>query len=121
MQSVIEARLDVLPEPASQLISVAAVIGRAFTIEEVGRIAGHGDVLLGLDELWRRGVVRERGSDAYDFSHDLIREVAYQTLGPARRRRLHLEVASAVGDAPQRAGFCRGGDSRPFRPGRFGR
>jgi hypothetical protein len=51
----------------------------------------------------------------------LIREVAYQTLGPARRRRLHLEVASAVGDAPQRAGFCRGGDSRPFRPGRFGR
>ena len=98
VQSVIEARLDMLPEPASQLVSVAAVIGRAFTIEEVGRIAGHGDVLLGLDELWRRGVVRERGSDAYDFSHDLIRDVAYQTLGPVRRQRLHLEVANTLSE-----------------------
>jgi DNA-binding SARP family transcriptional activator len=98
VQSVIEARLDMLPEDAAHLVSAAAVIGRAFTIEEVGRIGAHGDVLVGLDELWRRGVVRERGSDAYDFCHDLIRDVAYQALGPGRRRQLHLDVANTLSE-----------------------
>ena len=36
----------------------------------------------GLDELWRRRIVREQGADAYDFSHDKIREVAYCALSP---------------------------------------
>ena len=36
------------------------------------------------------------GRDAYDFSHDLIREVAYLALSPARRRQHHLRVARAL-------------------------
>ena len=40
--------------------------------------------------------VREQGADAYDFSHDKIREVAYLGLSPARRRRSHLRVAQAL-------------------------
>lgn len=49
-----------------------------------------------LDELWQRRLVREQGSDAYDFSHDTIREVAYLALGPVRRRQQHLRVARAL-------------------------
>ena len=49
-----------------------------------------------LDELWRRRIVRERGADAYDFSHDKIREVAYLALSPARRRHHHLRVAHTL-------------------------
>ncbi|MDQ2906956.1 MAG: hypothetical protein M3Y81_25885 [Chloroflexota bacterium] len=34
----------------------------------------HEEVLVrGLDELWQRRIVRERGGDAYDFSHDKLR------------------------------------------------
>jgi len=50
----------------------------------------------GLDELWRRRIIREQGVDAYDFSHDKIREVAYLALSPARRRHHHLRVAQAL-------------------------
>ena len=50
----------------------------------------------GLDELWRRRIVRERGADAYDFSHDKLRETAYRMLSPARRRLLHRRVAQAL-------------------------
>ena len=42
------------------------------------------------------GIVREQGADAYDFSHDKIREVAYHALSPARRRQHHLRVARAL-------------------------
>ena len=40
--------------------------------------------------------MRERGVDAYDFSHDKLREAAYEALSPARRRLLHRRVAGAL-------------------------
>jgi tetratricopeptide (TPR) repeat protein len=50
----------------------------------------------GLDELWRHRLVREQGAQGYDFSHDKIREVAYQALSPAQRRHHHRAVAAAL-------------------------
>ena len=61
------------------------------------------EVVAALDELWRRGIVRDQGLEGYDFSHDKLREVAYEAIGPARRRRLHLEVAEALESAYQDA------------------
>lgn len=49
-----------------------------------------------LDELWRRGIVREQGTDAYDFAHGQIRDVAYDALSPAARRRNHRLIAAAL-------------------------
>src|SRR5262249_9191344 len=48
------------------------------------------------DELWQRRIVREQGSDAYDFSHDKLREQAYASLSAARRRLLHRRVGEAL-------------------------
>ena len=39
------------------------------------------------------------GADAYDFSHDRIRDVAYEELSPPRRRLLHRRVAAALEQA----------------------
>ncbi len=50
----------------------------------------------GLDELWQRRILREQGNDAYDFSHDKIREAAYAGLSAARRRLLHRHVAQGL-------------------------
>jgi hypothetical protein len=50
----------------------------------------------GLDELWRRGIVRAQALDAYDFSHGRIREAAYAALGPAERRHHHVRAARAL-------------------------
>src|SRR4029450_8963504 len=50
----------------------------------------------GLDELWQRRIAREQGVDAYDFSHDRIRDVAYAATSPVRRRWLHRRVAQGI-------------------------
>ena len=98
VQAVIESRLAQLSAPARDLVGIAATIGREFTAEALEAASGAGEEALvrGLDELWRRRIVRDRGADAYDFSHDRIREVAYLTQSPARRRRAHLLVARAL-------------------------
>jgi tetratricopeptide (TPR) repeat protein len=98
VQSVIESRLARLPAPARDLLGVAATIGREFTTDVLAQASGAGEEELvgALDELWRRRIVRDQGPDAYDFTHDRIREVAYRALGPARRRHSHRRVARAL-------------------------
>jgi tetratricopeptide (TPR) repeat protein len=98
VQAVIESRLAQLSEPARDLAGVAATIGREFTSDVLVQAseADEETLVRGLDELWRRRIVREQGTNAYDFSHDRIREVAYLALSPARRRSHHLRVAQAL-------------------------
>jgi tetratricopeptide (TPR) repeat protein len=98
VQAVIEGRLSQLSVQARDVAAVGAVIGREFTAELLARsCAVDEDTLVrALDELWRRRIVRELGADAYDFSHDRIRDVAYGALGPARRRSTHRRVADAL-------------------------
>lgn len=98
LHAVIEARLDRLTPAARELAVVASVCGRAFTFGLLSIASEQDDaaIVRGLDELWRRRLVRELGVDAYDFSHDAIREVAYADIGPAWRRRLHGRVADAL-------------------------
>jgi predicted ATPase len=46
--------------------------------------------------LWSRRIIRERGPNGYDFTHDKLREVAYaETIAP-QRRLLHRRIARAV-------------------------
>jgi tetratricopeptide (TPR) repeat protein len=98
VQAVITARLAQLSPQASELVGLAAVIGRAFTFEVLGRASGGDEDTLvrGLDELWRRRIVREQGVNAYDFSHDKLREGAYAALHTAQRCLLHRRVAEAL-------------------------
>ena len=101
--AVIEARLTHLSAGARDLMRVAAVIGRAFAADVLGKASESSEDTLvqGLDELWQHGIIREQGFnklgvEAYDFSHDKIREVAYAGLSPMRRRLLHRRVAEVL-------------------------
>jgi DNA-binding SARP family transcriptional activator/predicted ATPase len=98
VQAIISARLAQLSDPARDVASLAATVGRAFSLE-VLRKSGRGDedrIVAGLDELLRRQIVREHGNGAYDFSHDKIRDVAYAEMTEARRRLLHRRVAEGL-------------------------
>ncbi len=100
IRRVISARLDQLSATARTLAQLAAVMGRAFTYAVLHR-AGDGDedaLVQALDELWRRRIVREQGTEGYDFSHDRIREVAYAEMSNVRRRLFHRRVAAALTD-----------------------
>jgi DNA-binding SARP family transcriptional activator len=103
IQTVIHWRLDRLSPPARQIIDLAAVIGRSFTYELLKAAAGldEGSLVDGLDEAWRVRLLREQGSQGYDFSHALIRLAAYEGLSHARRRLLHGHLAGIL------SGFAR--------------
>ncbi len=98
VQAVIQYRLSQATPNAQTLAQTAAVVGREFTYDVLARVTGQADDSLtqALDELWRRQIVRERGAQAYDFSHDKFREVAYSLIGAARRRLLHGRIAEAL-------------------------
>ncbi len=98
VQAVISSRLAQLTPGAQEVIGLAAVIGRAFTFKVLRRASSMDEdaLVLGLDELWQRRVVREQGGDAYDFSHDKLREQAYVSLSAARKRLLHRRVGDAL-------------------------
>lgn len=98
VQAVIQLRLAQLSPSARKLVSLAAVIGRFFTFDVLAKASDDDeDVLVrGLDELWQRRIIREQGANAYDFSHDRIREVTYAEISPARQRLLHRRVAQTL-------------------------
>jgi len=98
VQSVISTRLAQLSPFARELAELAATVGREFTLDVLKQAMGGDEALLvrGLDELWRRRIVRETGENAYDFSHGKLRDAAYGSLSAARKRLLHRRVAEAM-------------------------
>ena len=104
IQSMMEGRLVRLSPTARSLADVAAVLGRVFTTGLLVTVTGDDEdtLLQGLDELWQQQIIREYGQgislndDTYDFAHDKLRDVVYQTLSPMRRRQLHRRAATAL-------------------------
>lgn len=98
VEQVIQHRLSLLSSNARGLAEVASVLGREFSFEVLAQASGSElDALVrGLDELWRKQIVREQRGEAYDFAHDKIRAAAYNSLGAARQKILHLRAADAL-------------------------
>lgn len=98
VRQVLDARLAQLSPQARRVIELAAVVGRAFTFGVLAAASDLGEepLVAALDEGWRRHIIREQAADAYDFSHEKLREVAYGGLSRARRRWLHGQVARAL-------------------------
>ncbi|WP_019588396.1 ATP-binding protein [Deinococcus apachensis] len=100
VQAIIAARLDQLSAGARSVAQLAATIGRAFDVEVLRGASDLAEEPLtaALDELWQRAIIREQpgSSESYDFTHDRLREGAYDELSPARCRLLHRRVAQAL-------------------------
>lgn len=103
VQAVIESRLARLSSSAQELAALAAVIGRAFTLD-VLLAAGREDaerLVTALDELCRHQLIEERSlaeveDVEYRFTHDKLRQMTYERLTLARQRLLHHRVAEAL-------------------------
>jgi DNA-binding SARP family transcriptional activator/predicted ATPase len=98
LQAVISARLAQLSAPAYELAGLAATIGRSFSSDLLAKAADWDEDSLSraLEELWRRHIIDGQGSGSYDYTHGLLRDVAYSELSPIRRRTLHRRVARAL-------------------------
>jgi len=97
-RDLLRARFDPVSETGRQVLAAAAVIGRSFDVETVRAVSGRGDeeAVAALEELVRRGLVREGAAD-YDFAHEQLRALAYEETSLARRRLLHGRAADALG------------------------
>ena len=95
---LIGARLEQLDDTARELVSWAAVMGRQFDVDVLGRATGlpAGEMLSALDKLERGAIIRAGGDRTYDFVHDLIRDVAYQAVSGPRRALAHGHIATAL-------------------------
>jgi tetratricopeptide (TPR) repeat protein len=100
-QSVKEAignRLDRVSQNCNDVLRVAAILGKAFTFEELTAAAEQSeDALLdALDKATGAQLIAAGSGDSFSFTHDKIREVLYEELNPIRRRRLHRTVAEGL-------------------------
>ena len=98
VQAVLAARLAQLSPAARELAALAATIGREFRLDVLtsAGAAEEDAVLRAMEELWQRRIIREQGANAYDFTHDKLREVAYAEVSAPQRRLLHRRIAHAL-------------------------
>ncbi len=100
VEKVILARIDRLSEPAHELLSVAAVLGRQFPVALLQEVAGVPEgSAAALTELERAGLIRDGGrtpAPMLNFKHALIQESVYRSLLKRRRQELHGAALAAL-------------------------
>jgi tetratricopeptide (TPR) repeat protein len=94
---VLRNRLEQATAAAREIAGLAAAAGADFTLDLLTEASDlDADIVVtAVDELWRRRIMREYG-DGYDFSHDLLRETAYELVSPPKRWLLHRRIAQAL-------------------------
>ena len=106
LHALIAARLDGLSAEERRLLQDAAVLGKTFTRDALGALAGS-DVEIEslLTALARKEVLGVQGDPRspehgqYGFLQDLVRHVAYETLSKRERRARHLAAAAHLSAA----------------------
>lgn len=98
VSDVLGNRLAQLPEAARLVAELAACIGHQFTVDLLCAASdlSRAVVIDAVDELWRKRILRSLDPQHYDFSHDLLREAAYEEVAPDRRTLFHRRVAQAT-------------------------
>jgi len=100
VRQVIGRRLAHLSEDCNAILTIAAVLGREFSLEALERVSGTARTRLLelLDEAERARVITEAPGllGSLRFSHVLIREALYDELTPTRRVRLHQRIGETL-------------------------
>lgn len=98
------ARLDHLPAASLDVLQVASVIGRQFSLDTLGGITPDRprnllvDLLSDLSDAEMTQLIAYDPELTYLFQHAMTREVAYESLSYARRQALHEAIADWLVD-----------------------
>jgi class 3 adenylate cyclase/tetratricopeptide (TPR) repeat protein len=102
VQAVVASRIDHLPDEARDLLRKASVFARStFSEWELGLIAEpKPDLLQALED--EEFLVRDPDREGvWRFRHDMLRDVAYESLAKRDRLRLHVQVADGLAGSPE--------------------
>ncbi len=97
LAGVLRNRLQQASPTAREIAGLASAVGRDFSLDLLTEASDldADDVVRAVDELWGRRILREL-PEGYDFSHDLLRETAYEQVSPPRRWLLHRRLAQGL-------------------------
>lgn len=100
VRDVIVRRLQVLPEPTRELLLLAAVLGRRFSLDLLAAVADEPveDVDDALTPAREAGLVVDPEAGSVAFTHALTRDAVVTTTSPSRLARLHAQVAHTLAD-----------------------
>jgi DNA-binding CsgD family transcriptional regulator len=101
VRDVIGKRLNHLSPPCNQMLTIAAVVGREFGLEELVRLVdgvSEERVLEMLEEAVAAHVIEEvaQAMARYQFTHALIQATLYDEMTTVRRVRLHRRVGEVL-------------------------
>jgi hypothetical protein len=100
LRELVHRRLGNLSSDASEVLSVAAVIGRVVEIEQLLRATtealDESRIFDAIEELVRRQVFEDAGPGRVRFTHDKLREVGYGAIDPDELPHLHRRVAEIL-------------------------
>jgi DNA-binding NarL/FixJ family response regulator len=99
LRDTLLARIELLAEPAQQVLRVAAAAGARVEHELLAEVAGlpEAELLAALREAVSAQVLLVDAADGtYGFRHALVKEAVYTELLPGERTRLHARFAAAL-------------------------
>jgi serine/threonine protein kinase/tetratricopeptide (TPR) repeat protein len=109
IRAVLRTRLQPLSQPARQVLGAAAVNGSVIDFDVLrGMCPGMTDdsFLLAVEELLAGKIIQEEGSKPnLEFTHDLMRDLAYRELSSSRRHMLH-KCAGEIWESRQARGLA---------------
>jgi DNA-binding SARP family transcriptional activator/uncharacterized protein HemY len=101
-RSLLETRLRSLDELDRQVLATAAAVGGPFEFETVRDASGRSEdeVLAAFERLEVRGFLDEHDDSdpgpRWEFTHDVLRRLAYESTTATRRRIVHRRLAAAL-------------------------
>jgi len=98
VHDVVARRLERVDEAAREILDVAAVMGRRFTVETISPAIGitRVELLRRLGRLEKKHQLILFDSGQYSFAHTVIRDVLYQELAEPLRVEYHLIIAKRL-------------------------
>jgi len=102
------ARVERLGSAAKEILLIGSAIGRDFAHKVLAQVTVKSDAYLesAMQRLSASGLVLGSGTPpeaTYSFKHELVQEVAYESLPVARRKELHSQIATALEGGAQGA------------------
>jgi class 3 adenylate cyclase/tetratricopeptide (TPR) repeat protein len=100
IQGVIAVRLDRLPRGERALIQIAAALGPRSTVATLREVAALPEAVLqrALAALDRAELLvrADAASDTFEFPHDMVRQVTYDSMVERTREKIHTRILSAL-------------------------
>jgi hypothetical protein len=108
VREVVGRRLEPLTQDTRDVLAIAGVVARPFTIAGVARIAGIGreGVAQALEPALAGRLVEPRPDEPgrFGFAHAIVRDAVYDELAASVRGRLHLAVATVLQESLEAGG-----------------